>query len=61
MKKSPNIFNRIIDFYKEPEKFLSQDIIERRDFFIKNARAKTIDVGMQDGYFVRELKKNDKE
>ena len=118
MKKSPNIFNRIIDFYKEfenaniagvlakksksfnrflqwwlerkrkyfrsspnkevlhnrlikfyapfmlfymnarPEKFLSQDIIERRDFFIKNAKPKAIDIGMQDGYFVRELKKN---
>ena len=61
------LHNRLIKFYApfmlfymnaRPEKFLSPDIIERKDFFVRNAKDKTIDVGMQDGYFVRELKKN---
>lgn len=69
-RSSPNkevLHNRLIKFYApfiifymnaRPEKFLSQDIIERKDFFIKNAKPKVVDIGMQDGYFVRELKKN---
>ena len=41
-----------------PEKYLGQDILGRRDFFIKHAKPRAIDIGMQDGYFVREMKKN---
>jgi len=61
------LHNRLIKFYApfmlfymnaRPEKFLGTDIIERRDFFIEHSQPKAIDVGMQDGYFVRQLKKN---
>jgi|GEM_PF-3197056 len=49
-----------IPFYinASPGKLLNWDILERRDFFIKHSVPRVIDVGMQDGYFVRELKKN---
>ena len=66
-KDKAQLYSRLIDFYApfmifymnaRPEKFLGQDITERRDFLIRNARSKTIDIGMQDGYFVRQLKKN---
>ena len=60
------LHNRLVKFYApfmlfymnaRPEKFLGPDILGRRDFFIRNARSRTIDIGMQDGYFVRELKR----
>jgi SAM-dependent methyltransferase len=61
------LHDRLIKFYApfmlfymnaRPEKFLSSDMLERRDFLIRNAKPKAVDIGMQDGYFVRQLKKN---
>ncbi|OIN96452.1 hypothetical protein AUJ66_06175 [Candidatus Desantisbacteria bacterium CG1_02_38_46] len=61
------LHNRLIKFYApfmlfymnaRPEKFLGSDILGRRDFFIKHTQPPAVDIGMQDGYFVRELKKN---
>lgn len=53
-------YRPFMPFYKNasPEKLQNWDILERRDFFLKNVRPRAIDIGMQDGFFVRELKKN---
>ena len=56
---------RLLKFYKLfklfylntlPGKLKNWDILDRKKFFLQHSKSNIIDVGMQDGYFVRELK-----
>ncbi|HAR64071.1 MAG: hypothetical protein DKM50_14160 [Candidatus Margulisiibacteriota bacterium] len=56
-RKLLNFYRPFSFFYRNgfPGRLKNSDIRERKDFLIANASPLAIDIGMQDGYFVKEL------